>query len=146
MPPNVPLAVGQPYMNALGALATRTGDWIPIGDGLSVIMFEYVFDVGAGNVTATVSVQHTAQLNGTPTSGSVINLPLGSLHTSLSQATLASAPNPSVAVTLTATITGRFAIILGQVPAGQIRSIYTFGSGTGASPNTITCYASGWRS
>lgn len=136
----------QPYVNATSAIASKTGDWIQIGEGLSVICFEFVFDVGAGNVTGAVRIDHTAQLNGTPASATILNLPLGSLHTGTSWstlATLAGAPNPSPQVTLTAMITGRFEIMLGQVPPGQIRSVYNFTSGTGASPNTLTQYVTG---
>lgn len=133
----------QPYVNATSAIASKTGDWIQIGEGLTVICFEFVFALGAGNVTGSIAIQHTALLNGTPAGGTVVMLPLGSLHGSAVQATLASAPNPSTQVTLTAMITGQLEINLGLVPPGQIRSIYTFSSGAGASPNTLTQYVTG---
>lgn len=148
MPSFVLSSQGQPYMNAVSAVADTTGAWLSVGDGLDVVTFEFVVDVGAGNVTGVAYVEHTAQMTGTlPTTAGTatrVLLPLGSLHTTLSTAALASAPNPSVGVTLTALVTGRFAIHLGQVPAGNIRAVFDFASGTGASPNTVTCYASGW--
>lgn len=132
---------GQPYINAVSALASKTGDWIYASDGLDGICFEWVFALGAGNVTGTIVVEHTAQLTGTPpTNGSRIMLPLGSLHTSMTQVTLAAAPSPSPEVTLTAVVTGRLEINLGRIPAGVIRCNYVFASGSGASPNTATCY------
>lgn len=148
MPSFVLASQGQPYMNAVSAVADKTGDWLSVGDGLDVVSFEFVMDVGAGNVTGTVYVEHTAQMTGTlPTTAGTatrIALPLGSLHTTMTTVTLASAPNPSTGLTLTAAVTGRFAIHLGQVPAGNIRCVFDWASGTGASPNTVTCYASGW--
>lgn len=145
MPSFVPIAIGQPYMNAVDALTSKTGDWISVGDGLAVIAFEFDVQVGAGTITGSVNVQHTSQLSGTlPATGSRILLPLGSLHTSLTTVTLASSPNPSTSATITAMTTGRFSIVLGQIPAGNIRCSYVFASGTGASPNTITTWCTGW--
>ena len=146
MPGFVLTSQGQPYMNAVSSLASKTGDWISVGDGLEVVTFDYEFAMGAGNITGTITVEHVAQLSGSlPSTGTRVLLPLGSLHTNLTQATLASAPNPSLAVTLTAVVTGRLALHLGKVPAGHIRSLFNFTSGAGASPNTLTCYATGWR-
>ena len=145
MPSFVLASQGQPYMSAVSAVADKTGDWLSVGDGLEVVTFEFVLDVGAGNITGVVYVEHTAQLSGTmPSVGTRVALPLGSLHTTMSTVALASAPNPSVAATLTAAVTGRFALHLGKIPAGNIRAIFDWASGTGASPNTLTCYASGW--
>lgn len=130
---------GQPYFSAT-SLATKLGDWIAIGEGLHSICWEFDFQLGGGNVTGALRVEHTAQLNGTlPANGSRIGLPLGSLHTTLTQAVLALAPNPSQEVTLTAVVSGRLALILGAVPAGNIRCSYIFASGAGASPNLVVC-------
>lgn len=146
MPNVVSLTDGQPYINALGSLATRTGNWLTFGDGLDTLAFDWEFALGAGNVTGSINVQYAAQLNGTmPSTGTRILLPLGSLHTTLTSASLASAPNPSDSVTLTAVTTGRLLITLAALPAGNYRCVYVFGSGTGASPNTVTCYATGVR-
>lgn len=130
---------GQPYFSAT-SLVTKNGDWIACGDGLNNICFEFDFQLGAGNITGAIRIEHTAQLNGTmPTNGSRILLPLGCLHTTLTQATLALAPNPSLEVALTAVVSGRLAIILSQIPAGNIRANFIFSSGTGASPNLVVC-------
>jgi hypothetical protein len=135
----LPIADSQPYMNALGALATRNGAWLAVGGGLSRIEFEFDFALGAGTVTGAISVEHTAQLNGAmPTNGTRIVLPVGSLHTTLTTAALNTA---GTQVTLTALTTGRLAVMLGSVPPGNIRCIYTFTSGAGAAPNTVTCWA-----
>lgn len=145
MPSFVPAALGQPYFNAVSAITSKTGDWISCGDGLDVISFEFEWSMGVGTVTGNIAIQHTSQLNGTmPSNGSVILLPLGSLHTNMATATLDLAPNPSTQVTLTALTTGRLSIVLGQIPAGNIRAIYTRSSGSGASPNTLSVWCTGW--
>lgn len=145
MPTFIPASVGQPYFNAVSAITSKTGDWINVGQGLEVVSFEFEWSMGAGTVTGSITIQHTSQLSGAmPTNGSVIGLPLGSLHTSLLTATLDSAPNPSQQVTLTALTTGRLSIVLGKVPAGNIRAIYTRNSGSGASPNTLSAWVTGW--
>jgi hypothetical protein len=134
-------SVGQPYINAANAIGTQTGAWIPIGSVVEALAFEFVFSIGAGNVTGAVTIQYSAQMNGAISgAGTQLLLPNGSLHTSLTQATLASAPNPSTQVTLTALVAGRFSVILSKVPPGQVRAIYTYTSGTGASPNQLTVY------
>jgi hypothetical protein len=139
-------AQGQPYMNAVTSLVTKLGDWIPIGDGLAEVCFQYIFALGAGNVTGSILVEHTANMSETVLTtgtGTRVLLPLGSMHTTLTTATLDLVPNPSLLVTLTAVTTGKLSIMLSDIPPGQIRSTFSFASGTGASPNTITCYVTG---
>ena len=137
--------LAQPYMDAVSALQSEAGNWLSIGDGLDSLAFEFDLALGGGNVTGAVQVEYTAQLNGTmPAVGTRFLLSASALHTTLTTAALSLAPDPSLEVTLTAVTTGRFAIVLGPVPAGNIRCNYVYTSGDGAAPNSVTCWAIGW--
>lgn len=139
------LGSSQPYLAPQSAVADAVGAWTSIGSGLESVEFEWVFDIGAGTVTGVLWVEKVAQLNGTIAtaigSGTRILIPQGAMHTSVSGFALASAPSPSVGVTVTAASSGRVSIMLGRIPPGQIRAGWDYGSGAGGGSNLVSCYA-----
>lgn len=143
---SIPFSQGQPYLDAVDGTADASGAWIQT-DGLRVLTFEVEHAITSGTVTSDFYIECTAQLSGAVSSGSRILLPAGSLHTDVSEIeldTAVSATMGSLKVTMTAAGAGRFLVTLSDIPSGQIRAVYDYGSNAAAVGSTITVYLSGW--
>jgi hypothetical protein len=144
--PFIPHSVGQPYFNAVSAIADSTGSPI-VCDGLKVATFTFVLAVGAGTTTGVIYFE-VAAIASTPasTDWSRVLIPAGGLHTNVSGVALStpvSATMGSTTVALTAVTSGSFTVTVSDLPVGQLRCVWDWASGTGASPNTLTAYAQG---
>lgn len=133
-------ATAQPYIAAVNgnALLDQPGEWFSTVE-CDTISHSSQLDVGAGNVTAKVYAEFTADMKNLR-GISRVALPYGCLHTNLAGVDYAA---DGKSIQLTAASSGSFSISISAPGVGRMRFVYDFETGTGASPNTYESYTAG---